>query len=122
MSPDYMIRCHMERVGGVVHYDQVTPTRAEYATGRGWLMAELRADAGLRQGGAGRIVVYDMHFFGRNVELDSLPGGLEVLCGKPPYRLDARTVRLTGPGATAVWAAYWETKLVCQREAGRSLQ
>lgn len=39
---------------------------------------------GLRQGGAGRIVVYDMRFFGRNVDSDTLPGGLTVICGKPP--------------------------------------
>lgn len=52
-------------------------------------MAELRGlIAGLRQGGAGRIVVYDMHFFGCNVALDTLPGGLKVICGKPPHRSD----------------------------------
>ncbi len=134
MSPDYRIRCDVEG-GGSVHYDQGAPTTVQDAPGGAWLMAELR------QGGAGRIVVYDMRFFGRNVDLDTLPGGLEVLCearsswmfacattaastpspGRFADRMiDARTVRLTGPGATAVWAAYWEMKLVCRLEASQA--
>ncbi len=43
---------------------------------------------GLQQGGGGRIVVYDMHYYGRNIDVGLLPDGVTAICGKPPYRAD----------------------------------
>ncbi len=89
MSKNYLIRCDMEGVAGVVGYEQTNPAAAEYPLARQWFMAELVAlIEGLQQGGAGRIVVYDMHYFGRNIDIAQLPQGTTALCGKPAYRAD----------------------------------
>ena len=62
MKPAYMIRCDMEGVTGVTAYDQVTPGAPEYPLARERFMAELTALVeGLRQGDAGRVVIYDEH-------------------------------------------------------------
>lgn len=58
---------------------------------------------GLRDGGAGEIVLYDGHFQGRNVDVTQLPAQVGVI--------DGRTARLTGTGATEVWGDYWTVKL-----------
>jgi len=85
----YMIRCDMEGVGGIVHESQASPHGAEYAQGRAWFMAELVALVeGLREGGADEVVVYDEHYYGRNIDLAQLPKGARAICGKPPYRSD----------------------------------
>ncbi len=87
-QPDYLIRCDMEGIGGVVRYEQVEPGTAEYPQAAEWLADELSALVeGLQQGGAGRIVVYDMHWHGRNLDEPSWPQ-VEILAGKPPYRDD----------------------------------
>ena len=89
MSKDYLIRCDMEGVAGVVSYEQTNPAAAEYPPARKWFMVELIALVeGLKQGGAGRIVIYDMHYYGRNIDLGLLPEGVTAICGKPPYRSD----------------------------------
>ena len=89
MSRHYMIRCDMEGVGGVVSYEQTRPGTPEYARAQEWFMAELIAlAAGLKQGGADRIVIYDEHYWGRNIDVAQLPQGTEAICGKPPYRAD----------------------------------
>ncbi|NQT40702.1 MAG: M55 family metallopeptidase [Planctomycetes bacterium] len=89
MTKDYMIRCDMEGVTGVVSYEQADPAGPEYELARQWFMAELIALVeGLQEGGAGRIVVYDEHYYGRNIDLAALPTGATAICGKPPYRAD----------------------------------
>jgi D-amino peptidase len=89
MPKKYMIRCDMEGVGGIVHESQASPHGAEYAQGRAWFMAELVALVeGLREGGADEVVVYDEHYYGRNIDLAQLPKGARAICGKPPYRGD----------------------------------
>ncbi len=82
-----MIRCDMEGVSGVVSYLQAEPGRPEYAFGRAMFQFDLMACLeGLLSGGAGEIVIYDEHFFGRNVDPAWLPDQVSVICGKPPYR------------------------------------
>ena len=76
MSRDYIIRCDMEGVGGVVSYEQARPGAPEYPKAQEWFMAELVALVeGLKQGGAGRVVVYDEHYWGRNIDVARLPQG-----------------------------------------------
>lgn len=85
----YMIRCDMEGASGVVSYEQAEPGRAEYAAGRAMFMSDLLAVvAGLRAGGAEDVVIYDEHYYGRNIELARLPACATAICGKPPYRRD----------------------------------
>ena len=84
-----MIRCDMEGVSGIVSYEQAEPGKPEYYFGRKMLMAELVAlIEGLNAGGADEIVVYDEHYYGRNIDLEVLPVNVSVICGKPPYRKD----------------------------------
>ena len=85
----YVIRCDMEGVTGVVSYAQAEPGGAEYAFGLRMFMADLMAAVeGLLDGGADEVVVYDEHYFGRNVDLGVLPSRASVICGKPTYRPD----------------------------------
>jgi D-amino peptidase len=85
----YMIRTDMEGVGGVVSYEQARPGAPEYARAQESFMAELVALVeGLRQGGAGLVVIYDEHYWGRNIDVARLPQGTQAICGKPPYRSD----------------------------------
>ena len=89
VSRHYMIRCDMEGVGGVVSYEQTRPGAPEYPKAQEWFMAELVALVdGLKRGGAGRVVIYDEHYWGRNIDVARLPQGTEAICGKPPYRAD----------------------------------
>ena len=84
-----MIRSDMEGVSGVVSYDQVVPGRADYPIGQRLFRADLCACiAGLRDGGAGEIVIYDEHCEGRNIDAEWLPEGVSFIAGKPPYRAD----------------------------------
>ncbi len=85
----YMIRCDIEGVSGVVSYEQADPSRPEFGFGKRMFMSDLLAVvAGLNEGGADGIVIYDEHFHGRNIDLDALPGNVSAICGKPPYRAD----------------------------------
>jgi D-amino peptidase len=85
----YMIRCDMEGVTGVVSYTQVEPGLPEYAEARENFMQEiLSLVAGLRKDGTEEIVIYDEHWFGRNLEIGRLPRGVTGISGKPPYRED----------------------------------
>jgi D-amino peptidase len=87
--PKYMIRSDMEGVSGVVSYDQVVPGRPDYPVGQGLFRADLCACiTGLRDGGAGEIVIYDEHCDGRNIHADWLPEDVSFIAGKPPYRED----------------------------------
>ncbi|MGG1516539.1 M55 family metallopeptidase [Paenibacillus oryzisoli] len=84
-----MIRSDMEGVSGVTSYEEVTPGASNYGYGQRMMMADLSALLqGLNEGGADEIVIYDEHFFGRNILIDDLPDNVTVICGKPPYRRD----------------------------------
>ena len=84
----YMVRCDMEGASGVVSYSQVRPG-PEYAEGHRLFMSDLLALlAGLSDGGADEVVVYDVHTHGRNVDMVVVPDFASVICGKPPYRVD----------------------------------
>lgn len=85
----YMVRCDMEGIGGIVSDTQAEPGGKEYAFGQRAFMSELLALCdGLRAGGADEVVIYDEHYYGRNIALDQLPGHVNAICGKPPYRTD----------------------------------
>ena len=84
-----MIRCDIEGVSGVVSYEQVEPGRPEFDFGKNMLMKDLGALVkGLNKGGAQFIVIYDEHYYGRNVDLNLLPENVTIICGKPTYRKD----------------------------------
>jgi D-amino peptidase len=85
----YMVRCDIEGVTGVVSYEQAEPGKCEYAFGQRMFMSDLLACVrGLREGGAERVVIYDMHYYGRNIDLAQLPDYAVAICGKPAYRKD----------------------------------
>ena len=89
MVSKYMIRCDMEGVTGVVSYEQAEPGKPEYAAARNMFMAELASLVeGLHEGGADGIVIYDEHYYGRNIDLAVLPAYAKAICGKPPFRPD----------------------------------
>ena len=85
----YMIRCDMEGVSGVVSYRQTEPGAAEFEFGLRMFQADLCACVdGLLAGGAEKIVLYDEHYYGRNIDPAWLPERVSMICGKPPYRAD----------------------------------
>lgn len=85
----YMVRCDIEGVSGVVSYDQAEPGRTEYEFGLRMFESDLRACMqGLGQGGAGEIIIYDEHYYGRNIDPRRLPENVSFIAGKPPYRAD----------------------------------
>jgi len=85
----YMVRCDIEGVSGVVSYEQAEPGKPEYAFGVRMFMADLLALLeGLKAGGADEVVIYDEHYYGRNIDMDALPAYASAICGKPPYRAD----------------------------------
>lgn len=84
-----MVRCDMEGVSGIVSPAQAEPGAAEFEFGLRMFKSDLTACLdGLRDGGAGEIVIYDEHYYGRNVDPSWLPDGVSVIAGKPPYRAD----------------------------------
>ncbi len=86
MKRKYMVRCDIEGVSGVVSYEQAEPGKAEYFFGKKMFMADLVAlIKGLNEGGAEEIVIYDEHYYGRNIDIDLLPENVSAICGKPPY-------------------------------------
>lgn len=85
----FMIRSDMEGVSGVTSYEEVIPGTPGFSFGQRMMMEDLKALLlGLHEGGAGEIVIYDEHYYGRNIVLDDLPDPVSVICGKPPYRND----------------------------------
>lgn len=84
-----MVRCDIEGVTGVVSYQQAEPGKPEYVFGQRMFMSDLLALLeGLHEGGADEVVIYDEHYYGRNIDMDALPGFATAICGKPPYRPD----------------------------------
>ncbi len=89
MNRNYLLRCDIEGVSGVVSYAQAEPGNAESDQGRRALAADLSACLeGLRAGGADALTIYDMHCAGRNVDVAALPEGVTLLAGKPVYTAD----------------------------------
>jgi D-amino peptidase len=89
MGKRYMIRCDIEGVSGVVSYEQAEPCKPEYPFGLKMFKSDLLACIeGLREGGAEEIVIYDEHYYGRNVDPEWLAEDVSVIAGKPPYRID----------------------------------
>ncbi len=85
----FMIRCDIEGVSGVVSYDQAEPGKSEYAFGLRMFQSDLCACLdGLWMGGADEIVIYDEHYYGRNIDPAWLASNVEFIAGKPPYRSD----------------------------------
>jgi len=85
----YMVRCDIEGVSGVVSYEQAEPGKPEFVFGQKMFMSDLLALLeGLNQGGAGEIIVYDEHYYGRNIDIDMLPENVTAICGKPPYKTE----------------------------------
>jgi len=85
----YMIRCDIEGVSGVVSYDQAEPGKPEYAFGLRMFQSDLCACLdGLWMGGADDIVIYDEHYYGRNIDPSWLASNVMFIAGKPPYHSD----------------------------------
>ncbi len=85
----FMIRCDIEGVTGVVSYEQAEPCKSEYVFGQKMFMSDLIACIkGLLSGEADEIVVYDEHYYGRNIDLSAIPENVKTICGKPPYHPD----------------------------------
>ena len=84
----YMVRCDIEGVSGVVSYEQAEPGKPEFAFGQKMFMSDLLAlIEGLNAGGADEIVIYDEHYYGRNIDIDLMPENVTAICGKPPYKV-----------------------------------
>lgn len=89
MTKKYMVRCDIEGVTGVVSFEQAEPGKPEYAFGQRMFMCDLMALLeGLSAGGADEVVIYDEHYYGRNIDLEELLVNASAICGKQPYRAD----------------------------------
>lgn len=81
-----MIRCDMEGSSGIISKAQADPQGSEYIIGQQYFMSDLIAlTEGLIMGGVEEIIIYDEHYFGRNVLLEKLDKRVQVISGKPPY-------------------------------------
>jgi D-amino peptidase len=86
-NPKFMVRCDVEGVSGVVSYRQAEPGTPESVFGLRMFQSDLLACVeGLLAGGAGEIVIYDEHYYGRNIDPEWLPENVSFIAGKPPYR------------------------------------
>lgn len=82
----WLIRVDMEGVTGVVNMDQVVPGAKDYGYGRDMLMHDLNAVLeGLLQSDEDEVWLYDIHFYGTNVDLEQLDPRVTAICGKPNY-------------------------------------
>jgi len=85
----FMVRCDIEGVSGVVSYDQAEPGKPEFEFGLRMFKSDLCACIeGLLAGGADEIIIYDEHYYGRNIDPEWLPERVSFIAGKPPYRAD----------------------------------
>lgn len=82
----WMIRADMEGVTGVVNMGQVVPESPQYSFGKSMLAHDLNAVLdGLLQAEHDEVWIYDIHFYGTNIELGQLDPRVRVICGKPDY-------------------------------------
>lgn len=85
----WMIRVDMEGVTGVVNMNQVVPGAVDYPFGLRMLKHDLGSVLeGLLLAPEDRVVLYDIHFWGTNVDFDGLDPRVSVICGKPNYTPD----------------------------------
>ena len=78
------VRLDLEGVSGVVSYAQVEPGEPDYPYGQQMAVSDINAAVeGCFEGGAARVVVYDMHCHARNIPLDQFDARGELICGKP---------------------------------------
>ncbi|MHA6482919.1 M55 family metallopeptidase [Paenibacillus sp. strain BS8-2] len=81
-----MIRVDMEGLTGVVDMNQVIPGAENYEFGRRMLMHDLQAVIdGLLRAEDDEVWLYDIHFYGTNVDLFQLDPRVTAICGKPHY-------------------------------------
>lgn len=82
----WMIRVDMEGLTGVVNMNQVVPGAVNYSFGLQMLKHDLEAViGGLLQQPNDEVVLYDIHFFGTNVDFTDLDPRVTAICGKPNY-------------------------------------
>jgi D-amino peptidase len=82
----WMIRVDMEGLTGVVNMNQVIPGAENYEFGRKMLMHDLQAVIdGLLLTEEDVVWLYDIHFYGTNVDLFQLDRRVVAICGKPHY-------------------------------------
>jgi len=78
------IKADMEGISGIVSREQLQAGTAEYENARRLLMHDLSAVLdGAFGAGCTEAVIYDGHFTGRNVDLDSIDRRASVISGKP---------------------------------------
>jgi D-amino peptidase len=79
-----LIAADMEGITGVVHWDQVDSTHAEYARFRRLMTADVNAAIrGAFNGGADEVVVSDGHNNGRNILIEELDPRARLNSGSP---------------------------------------
>lgn len=79
-----LIACDMEGITGVVHWDHVDSSHAEYARFRRLMTGDVNAAvAGAFDGGATRVVVSDGHGYGRNILIEELDTRAVLNSGSP---------------------------------------
>lgn len=82
----WMIRVDMEGLTGVVNMKQVVPGAEDYGFGLQMLKHDLAAVLeGLLQAEEDEVWLYDIHFYGTNVDLFQLDPRVTAICGKPHY-------------------------------------
>ena len=83
-TPKVFISVDMEGIWGVVHGDQTSPGAPDYGVARRWMADDVNAViAGLREAGAGEIVVNDSHGSMRNIVADALDPKASLISGSP---------------------------------------
>jgi len=75
-----------EGITGIVNHEkQVKPGAPGYSEMRKLLMSDLNAAVeGAYEAGASEVIIYDLHYYGRNVILDELYPEAQIIMGKPP--------------------------------------
>lgn len=82
----WMIRVDMEGLTGVTNMNQVIPGAVDYPFGLRMLKHDLEAVIdGLLQEPDDEVVLYDIHFYGTNVDYTDLDPRVTVIAGKPNY-------------------------------------
>lgn len=83
-GPKVFVSVDMEGIWGVVASEQVSMASPEYTAARKWMAEDVNAVvAGLRDAGAGEIVVNDSHGSMRNIVADHLTPDVSLISGAP---------------------------------------
>lgn len=83
-APKVFVSVDMEGIWGVVHGEQTSPGSPDYSVARRWMADDVNAViAGLREAGAGEIVVNDSHGSMRNILADALDPKASLISGSP---------------------------------------